>query len=237
MVDDDTVIPWALIEAALKRDVDPKRQRPIWGLDIARKGRDACALAKRQANVLMEPILEWRNPDLMASVGKVKHEWDQTPLSLRPEWIFVDAIGLGAGVADRLREMQLPAVAINVSEVAPLGDKYANLRTELWFRGREWFDRKDSRICGVLADGTEWQDEDLAQELALPTFDYRSNGKMIVEEKKLTVKRTGQQSPNRADAFLLTLVQENATAMGLTIDRTTSVRWNQELELDLGMLC
>ncbi|MCC2626392.1 MAG: hypothetical protein K0S14_42, partial [Thermomicrobiales bacterium] len=150
---------------------------------------DACALAKRQANVLMEPILEWRNPDLMASVGKVKAEWDKTPLAYRPEFIFVDAIGLGAGVADRLREMQLPAVAINVSEVAPLGEKYANLRTELWFRGREWF------------------------------------------------KRTGQQSPNRADAFLLTLVQENATAMGLTIDRTTSVRWNQELELDLGMLC
>jgi hypothetical protein len=237
MVDDDTVIPWALIEAALKRDVDPKRQRPIWGLDIARKGRDACALAKRQANVLMEPILEWRNPDLMASVGKVKAEWDKTPLAYRPEFIFVDAIGLGAGVADRLREMQLPAVAINVSEVAPLGEKYANLRTELWFRGREWFDRKDSRINGVFEDGTEWVDEDLAQELALPTFDYRSNGKMIVEEKKLTVKRTGQQSPNRADAFLLTLVQENATAMGLTIDRTTSVRWNQELELDLGMLC
>lgn len=237
MIDDDTVIPWVLLEAALNRDVDPKRQRPIWGVDVARKGRDACALAKRQANALMEPVLTWRNPDVMASTGKVKAEWDNTPIALRPEWVFVDAIGLGAGVADRLRELGLPAVAINVSEVAPLGEKYANLRTELWFRGREWMDRKDCKLNGVRADGTAWKDEDLAAELALPTFDYRSNGKMIVEEKKLTIKRTGEASPNRADAFLLTLVQENATALGLTIDRTTALRWNQPLELDLGMLC
>jgi phage terminase large subunit len=242
MVDDDTVIPWELLEAAMKRDVAAKRQRPIWGLDVARKGRDACALAKRQANALMEPVMVWRNPDVMASTGKVKAEWDKTIPSMRPEYIFVDAIGLGAGVADRLRELGLPAVAINVSEVAPLGEKYANLRTELWFRGREWLQRRDCKLNGMTTnaetgDSVAWMDEELAKELALPTFDYRSNGKMIVEEKKLTIKRTGEQSPNRADAFLLTLVQENATALGLTIDPTTSVKWSQPLELDLGMLC
>lgn len=247
-VDDDTIIPWSLIEAALQRDVDPKRQRPIWGLDVARKGRDASALAKRQGNVLMEPVVSWRNPDLMATVGRVKAEWDNTPPPMRPEWIFVDAIGLGAGVADRLRELLLPAVAINVAEVAPLSDKYVNLRTELWFRGRDWLDRKDCRLNGVgnferrgstWAKTTEmraWKDEVLAAQLALPTFDYRSSGKMIAEEKKQTVKRTGEASPNEADAFLLTLVQENASALGLTMDPATSARWNQPLELDLGLL-
>lgn len=251
MVDDDTIIPWSLIEAALNRDVDPKRQRPIWGLDVARKGRDACALAKRQGNSLMEPVHSWRNPDLMATVGRVKADWDATPLPLRPEWIFVDAIGLGAGVADRLRELKLPAVAINVAEVAPLNDKYVNLRTELWFRGRDWLDRKDCRLNGTgwrreretwvkvddAADNAPWRDEILAAQLALPTFDYRSSGKMIAEEKKTTVKRTGEASPNEADAFLLTLVQENASALGLMIDPATSARWNEPLELDLGMLC
>jgi hypothetical protein len=225
MVDDDTVIPWYLIQAALDRDVAPKRVRSLWGLDVARKGRDACALAKRRGNVLDEKVQHWRNPDLMATTGRVKAEWDKTPDSLRPEYIFVDAIGLGAGVADRLRELGLPAVAINVSESAPLADKYANLRTELWFRGREWLERKDCSIGG---------DEELAKELALPTFDYRSSGKVIVEEKKTTIKRTGEPSPNRADAFLLTLVQENATAMGLV--GHSQVRWNQPLELDLGFL-
>jgi phage terminase large subunit len=225
MVDDDTVIPWYLIESALKRDVDPKRRQSVWGLDIARKGRDACALAKRRANVLEGKVQQWRNPDLMSTTGRVKADWDSTPISLRPEWIFVDAIGLGAGVADRLRELGLPAVAVNVSESAPLGDKYANLRTELWFKGREWLERKDCSLAG---------DEDLAKELALPTFDYRSSGKVIVEEKKQTIKRTGEPSPNRADAFLLTLVQEAATAMGLTA--SSHVRWNQPLDMDLGML-
>lgn len=236
LVEDDAVIPWELIEAALKRDVDAKRQRPIWGLDIARKGRDACALAKRQANALMEPTLLWRNPDLMASVGRVKADWDNTPTGLRPEFIFVDAIGLGAGVADRLRELGLPAIAINVSESAPLSEKYVNLRSELWFRGRDWLARKDCCLNGKRADGTEWRDEDLAQELSWPAFDYRSNGKVIVEGKKEMMKRLDKPSPNRADAFLLTLVQENATALGLTIDPVNSTKWNQPLELDLGFL-
>jgi phage terminase large subunit len=249
MVDDDTVIPWYLIEAALNReDIMAKRIRSIWGVDVARKGRDACALAKRRGNVLEEPVRHWRNPDLMASVGKVKAEWDKTPLSLRPEFIFVDAIGLGAGVADRLREMGLPAVAINVAEAAALGEKYVNLRTELWFKGREWLERKDCMLNGagwrlegkdtwVEAADADWKDEELAKELSWPTFDYRSNGKMIVEGKKEMMKRLDKPSPNRADAFLLTLVQEAATAMGLTSEISGSYKpWNQSLEVDLGML-
>jgi phage terminase large subunit len=37
--------------------------------------------------------------------------------STRPEAIFVDVIGLGAGVVDRLQELELPAVGINVAEL------------------------------------------------------------------------------------------------------------------------
>lgn len=244
LVDDDTVIPWSLLEAALEREVEVKRVRAIWGVDIARKGRDACALAKRRGNALDEPVQQWRNPDLMATTGRVKAEWDKTPVSLRPEFIFVDAIGLGAGVADRLRELGLPAVAVNVSESAALSDKYANLRTELWFRGREWLDRKDCRLNGegwrreggewVREAGAAWKDEALAQELSWPTFDYRSSGKVIVEGKKEMMKRLGKPSPNSADAFLLTLVQEAATAMGLT--SAVGLRWNEPIEMDLGLL-
>jgi len=227
VVDDDTVIPWTLIESALKRDIAPKRVRTIWGLDVGRKGRDASALAKRQGNCLLEKVATWAKKDTMETCGRVKREWDETTLSLRPEYIFVDAIGIGAGVADRLRELGLPAIAINVSEAAPLNDKYPNLRSELWFRGKEFLEKKDSALA---------EDEDLAHELALPTWEDTSTGKMKVEEKKKTMKRTGEPSPNRADAFLLSLVQDAATAMGLTTGPQTT-RWNQPLELDLGNLC
>lgn len=228
IVDDDTVIPWTLIESALTREVKAKRIRSVWGVDVARKGRDASALARRRGNVLEQKVEIWRGKDTMQTAGKIKGYWDETPQSERPEWIFVDAIGIGAGVADRLRELFLPAVAVNVSESAALSDKYPNLRSELWFKGKDWLERKDCSLA---------EDEDLAHELALPTWDDSSAGKMVVEPKKKTMKRTGEPSPNRADAFLLTLVQEAATAMGLTSEAANGKRWNEALELDLGNLC
>lgn len=226
LVDDDTVIPWLLLEAALERDVEPTRVRPIWGLDVARKGRDASALAKRQGNVLMEPIQIKRGKDTMETAGWVKHEWDNTLPSMRPSEINIDLIGIGAGVVDRLRELGLPVRGINVSEASSSTDRYANLRSELWWKGRTWFEKKDSRLHGEgwvwrkdlqlweKADHAEWKDEFLAAELAMPTFDYSSAGKVTVEQKKVTMKRTGQPSPNRADAFLLSLASDAITLSG-----------------------
>lgn len=218
LADDDTVIPYELIESALHRDVAGKQVTSTWGLDVARKGRDACALAKRRGNVLEEKVRIWRGKDTMETVGIVKSAWDETPIGRRPLYIFVDAIGLGAGVADRLRELGLPAISVNVSETAALSEKYERLRSELWFKGRDFLDKKDCSLAG---------DEDLAFELALPIFDYTSSGKLKVEEKKLTVKRTGEQSPNRADAFLLTLVNDAATALGLTSEAARS--WKEPI--------
>jgi phage terminase large subunit len=205
LVEDDVVIPWELIDPALARDVKPLMVRPIWGLDVARQGRDANALAKRQGNVLTDKTKEWHSHDTMITVGKVKSEWDGTLPSQRPSEINVDVIGIGAGVVDRLRELGLPARGVNVSESASMQDRFRNLRSELWWKGREWFEKKDCCIGG---------DEDLAKELSRPTFEYTSNGKILVEPKKMTMKRTSKPSPNKADAFLLTLASENITASG-----------------------
>jgi len=218
LVDDDTVIPWELLETALNRDVLPIKVKPIWGLDVARKGRDASALAKRQGNVLMEKTRQWRGYDTMQTVGLVKDEWERTLPSMRPSEINVDVIGIGAGVVDRLRELNLPVRGINVSETAAMTERFRNLRSELWWKGREWFEKKDCCLAG---------DEMLAAELARPTFEYTLNGKIQVEGKKDTIKRTGEDSPNRADAFLLTLASEAITAAG-TDPAPTS--WKQPLQ-------
>jgi phage terminase large subunit len=53
--DEDTVIPFELMEAALHRDVRPLHVRPIWGVDCARFGNDTSALAKRVGNALNVP--------------------------------------------------------------------------------------------------------------------------------------------------------------------------------------
>lgn len=244
LVDDDTVISFELLDAALKRDVNPLIVRPIWGVDVARKGKDASALAKRLGNVLMEPVKDWRGKDTMQTVGIIKNEWDNTLPSMRPSEINVDLIGIGAGVADRLRELGLPVRGINVSESASMSGRYNNLRSELWFKGRQWFEKKDCALNGtgwareqrqntwvwVVKPGADWQDDILAAELGMPTFDYTTNGKVIVEPKKLTIKRTGEDSPNRADAFLLTLASDAITAAGTDPSPTS---WKEPLRREI----
>jgi Terminase-like family. len=228
LVDDDAVIPFVLIEAALKRDVTPRRVRPFWGVDPARKGRDMTGFCKRQGNALMEKTREWKKSDTMQTVGLIKTEWDDTPIPLRPEYIFIDSIGIGGPVADRLRELGLPAIDVNVSEAAAMSDRYPNLRSELWFKAKEWLERKDCSLA---------EDEELAHQLALPNWEPTSAGKHKVEGKKEMMKRTHEPSPNRADAFMMTLIQEAATALGLLNSSTSPVKRNEALQVDLGFLC
>lgn len=192
----DGVIPLGWCEAAKTRDVHPSG--PIrWGVDPARFGDDSSALAKRRGNVQLEETREWHGKDTMQLAGIIKREWDDTPSDLRPEAICVDVIGLGAGVVDRLKELSLPVLGINVAETASASDKYNRLRDELWFKGREWLEARDCRMCA---------DDGLIGELTTPKYTILSNGKLKVESKD-ELKARGVKSPNRADAWLLTFAE------------------------------
>lgn len=194
LADDETVIPLELMIAAQKREVETPEVYPVWGLDVARFGDDSTALCKRRANRLMEPIKEWHQKDTMQVAGLIKAEYEETDPDDRPSEILIDVIGLGAGVVDRLHEMRLPVTAVNVGESPSASDKYMRKRDELWFQGRQWFQARD---CVFDDDAT-------IAELAGPTYDFHSTGKIVVESKK-DMKKRGVRSPNRADAFLLTL--------------------------------
>lgn len=195
--DDDTVIALELVESARKREVVKRDVRPVWGVDVARFGDDTSALAKRQGNVLLAPVQEWHGLNTMQLVGKIVDEWMKTDEDQRPSAIVVDVIGIGSGVVDRLEELDLPVIGINVAESASNDAKYFRLRDELWFKAQAWFAARDVFIPA---------DEKLVSELTTVTFDYHSDGRLVVESKKLLKKR-GLPSPNKADAFNLTFAQ------------------------------
>ena len=202
---DDVLLPLHLVEDATRRDVEPGPTTPVtWGLDVARFGSDRSALAKRQGNVLVEPIKTWQNKDLMELAGIVLAEHDAVPYSMRPQAIYIDAIGLGAGLADRLRELDLPAVAVSVSETASLKDRFNRLRDELFWSAREWFEARDCKIPG---------DDTLISELTGIRYKYLSSGKLKIESKD-EMKKRGQRSPDVADAFVLTFAGQGAVAGG-----------------------
>lgn len=192
--EDEAVIPLVLCEEAMTRKVEPMiRFRPVWGVDVARFGRDRTALAKRRANVQMEPIKFWREKDTMQVAGIVANEFYEAEDDDKPAEILVDVIGIGAGVVDRLHELGLPVRGINVGESNPLQERFRRLRDELWFRGREWLEKRDCKLC----------DEALIGELVIPTYSFASNGRIVVESKD-DIRRRGLPSPDLADSWLLT---------------------------------
>ena len=208
---DETVIPLELVLSAKGRDVETTKFVPVWGVDIARHGDDRCALAKRRGNTLLEPVMWWSGVDLTVSAGKIRRMWEDCPLDDRPSEILIDSIGLGAGVLDMLSEAGLPVRGVNVAETPSASDQYARLRDELWFKGREWFHGRDVKIAN---------DEALIAELTAPTYDFTSNGKIVVEAKK-DMKKRGLRSPDLADAFLLTF----AGGLDRAIERKP--RWHE----------
>lgn len=216
--DEDTYIPLSLIEAATRRDVEESPSAPVvWALDVARYGRDRSALAKRKGNAVIENIKTWRDKSTMELSGIILNEYESTPIIDRPQEILVDVIGVGAGVTDRLIELDLPARGINVAESASLSDKYMRLRDELWGKAREWFEAKE---CVLPEDAA------LVQELAAPRFAFTSTGKIKIESKD-EMRRRGIRSPDLADSFVLTFASTAISAA-----HGSRYAWKKNIEID-----
>jgi len=192
----DAVIPRAYVESAMGRNIAKVSGTNVWGLDPGRGG-DPTGFVERSSN-RVEEYRELRYDDLMNVVGWVKRRWDETPRDFRPTHIYVDSIGLGAGVADRLLELELPVVAINVSEAASMSDRYKNLRAELWYTMRGWLERKD-----VYIDPNRREREKFVEELCQVEQKLMSDGKVLLESKE-DMKKRGVASPNMGDALALT---------------------------------
>ena len=217
--DDNTIISREIVESAMYRDVvfDPQADE-IWGLDVARYGDDRTVLIKRTANVVTD-VQFWRNLDLMQTCGAVKAQFDAS--SKKPSTICVDSIGLGAGVVDRLREQGLPVLGVNVSETPVMGN-YRNLRAELWFRLKDWLDK---RACKLPKNDT------LASELCSVRYLFTSSGKAQVESKE-EMKRRGLKSPDFADALVLTFAAPEAQMLN------PGYKWQKPLRRSLsGIVC
>jgi len=209
--DDDVVVPRHLLEAAVDRDQEAAETTPVvWGLDVARFGSDKTALCKRKGNVVTEPVK-------MEICGIILNEYETTPWSERPVEILVDSIGLGAGVVDRLIELDLPCRGINVAESSSMNDKYARLRDELWFAVREWLEDRDCKLP---------DDEELVSDLCKPRFKFTSNGKLKVESKD-EMKRRGMNSPDVGDALCLTFASRASIARS-----GSRYKWNSSLSYD-----
>lgn len=196
LTDSDSFIPFHYAESAVSRDILPQKDYPIvFGVDVARFGDDETVIALRQGDEIYKPHI-LRGKDTMQVAGYVA----QLANRQKPIQIYIDVIGIGAGVFDRLNELGYPVVAVNVSE-APATDatKYKRLRDELWGLTRDWLETRRGRLW-------DNEDGDIVAQLTTPRYRFTSDGKIIIETKD-EMKKRGLASPNIADAINMTLCQ------------------------------
>lgn len=206
----DVLIPWDWVQAAVGREIVQDGKPPlVYGVDVARGGDDKSVLLKRRGNVV-ESLREYSRIDTMQLVGWIVREYaDDKELGDVPVAIFIDVIGLGAGVYDRLREMKYCAYAVNVANTAVKKDKFGRLRNELWWAVREKFE------AGTISIP---DDKELTDELStMKVHPPDSKGVMQVYSKA-ELKKQGYKSPNKADALCLTYALGDRLSAGVPRD-------------------
>jgi len=171
------------------------RPKRVFGVDVARFGDDTTVCYCLDDTDIEDEMI-FGQKDTMYTAGKI-HIWAQEK---HPDLIGVDVIGLGAGVADRLREMGDNVLDFNSSEKAEEETKYHNLRAEMWWNTGRRFAEKDIKLTW---QGKSGEDKDLARELSSASYTIR-NGKILIEPKEKIKERLGR-SPDKADAYIIGL--------------------------------
>lgn len=206
--DADSIIPLHLIQSAYHREVARTERAPrIWGLDVGGLNQGESALTERQGNFLPNPVHRFRGIDEMQLCGRIAAEYETRWTGLRPERINIDAIGMGSPVAERLRELGLPVARVNVSEQRAISDRFYNLKAELWWRARAWFEGRDT----LFPD----DDAELVRALSSVKIKHHSTGKLMVESKDEFNRRLKSKAPrlDAADSFILTFAGAAITAL------------------------
>ena len=221
--DDMTMITEKTIEAAWSRTQLAKENGTKFiGVDVARKGSNATVFTELQESDGGLPVQTrlkvLKDRDLMSVTGNLiafcKFDWSEKN---GPNIVVcIDATGIGAGVYDRIREMQKSGeltMRIRFVEVHNGAAVKTIQRNPKKATEREKNEQKAYMNVGALAynDLSEALKHGLrikklkAYLKQIPTrrFDYKSSGKLYIEPKKDYAKRMQMDSPDEADSLVL----------------------------------
>lgn len=166
---------------------------PVLGVDVARYGDDKSVLAVRQGRKVLaiRKFRELNTMQVAVEVILVKKEFNCAV-------IFVDGVGVGAGVVDRLQQLGHDVIEVNAGEKSTYDSEiYYNKRAEMWDRMRKW-----------LANGADIpNDPELRQALIGIEYDYDDKERIRMERKK-DMKKRGLPSPDEGDALAHTFAEE-----------------------------
>lgn len=199
---EDTLINTNVISEARKNEIDSGGALVI-GVDPARFGSDRSSFIFRQGRKAFG-LVSYEKKDTMEIAGicaNLLYDGVEIHGNIKQiDKMFVDVVGLGAGVYDRLIELGFSSrvIAVNGASSPTKKDKYSNKRAEMWAEMNIWFKSEA---------GVDVPDLDsLHSDLVAPKYSYDSNGRLKIEKKE-DMKKRGIRSPDEADALSLTFAQ------------------------------
>lgn len=160
----------------------------VGGLDVARFGSDKTVFVTRQGPKLLD-ITEFSGLDTM----EVSHRALEYIRAHQISLLYIDGIGVGAGVVDRLKQLGAPVKDVVVSMASTEPRLYGNLRTQLYGKTKEW-----------LQNGADIpNDPDLMTQLTSCSYTYNNKMQLQILGKKEQKKILGV-SPDILDSVTLT---------------------------------
>lgn len=201
--DDKSLIDSIVVQKSRKAVAEIDKSAPkIFGVDPARFGMDSTVVYVRQGRIA-ERILKIKGKDTMSVVGEIV----TLIRKYGPDAVFIDVGGIGAGIYDRLKELNYKEChSVNFGGDAIDKTKYVNKRSEMWGLMKEWLENQPAQI----------PDDDVIEvDLCGLRYGYDSKGRLKLESKE-DARGRDIKSPDDGDALALTWampVNKHATAI------------------------
>ena len=167
----------------------------VIGVDVARYGDDKTVIVARQGRKILE-LKRFTELNTMQVASEVMFAIRE----FSPAATFVDGVGIGAGVVDRLRQLNFDIVEVNAG-TKPYEEKtYYNKRAEMWDRMRIWL-----KAGADIPNDTDVRKSLIGLEYG---FTDAKTGELMRLERKQDMKRRGLNSPDEGDAIAMTFAEE-----------------------------
>lgn len=166
----------------------------LLGVDVAWQGDDKSVIVMRQGGFSkVLGVYDFLQHETMSLADMVVYWMGE----VRADAVFIDTVGVGAGVYDRLKQRGYNPISVQFQTKPNDPEQFRNKRAECWWNMREWISD-----IGVLPEDNRIKDD-----LTAPEYFYTDKGQVMLESKK-DMKKRGLRSPDVADALALTFAHK-----------------------------
>lgn len=184
----DKFIPKAAVDEAVNRALPVWNDEPlIAAVDVARKGTNETVIRFRKGrDARTIKALRYRGLDVTEVADRVM----MMIADYKPDYVVIDATGVGGGVVDILKRFNYKVEAFEGGRTAYDNRKYENRRAETWAKMKQW----------IIDEGCLPREKELTEDVLLPGFKYHPKTNRLLIESKEDL----DYSPDDGDALSMT---------------------------------